>query len=441
VTEYLVEGRPVKVGDEVVLGEHDNHPSWGKGWHPDMEGFVGSTAVIMELWLSYGDKGHKGRARVDTNGFGWRLENMTWPKPQVQPTPPTDLKPGDWAIVVGSKSCRDSLLNAVFRVDRLKRTHAGLWDVITLDLRWRAPHRSNSRAMCIDDVEPFSLPTAPKYMPGDRVTLNDGSIPEIDCLYWKGGWHYELDCLSYGKTISEEELLRRIGKEKEEGKEEEPMKYLVEGKPVKVGDEIVLGRETDHHSEVPWESVRDKYVGRTTKIRAFGSGNVTGKPVAKVDIDKGRSWWRLEDMTWPKEKPTTATGKDKKEGTMSDRIASVKGALAEYVDDGKKGFKVGASRRAARILVAQTKAFAGDQWPAFFSTKLGQELEEPAVVMALGLLAAMSEGTVPYAEQVNAATHLAIQGISAEKTDKYLGFASALLPFVGKALPADTTAK
>ncbi len=232
MTEYLVEGRPVKVGDEVVLGEHDNHPSWGKGWHPDMEGFVGSTAEITELWLSYGDKGNKGRARVDTNGFGWRLENMTWPKEK-----PTTAKPLD----------------------------------------------------------------------------------------------------SY--------------------------------------------------------------------------------------------------LTWSK------TGKDKKEGTMSDRIASVKGALAEYVDDGKKGFKVGASRRAARILVAQTKAFAGDQWPAFFATKLGQELEEPAVVMALGLLAAMSEGTVPYAEQVNAATHLAIQGISAEKTDKYLGFASALLPFVGKALPADTTAE
>ncbi len=211
------------------------------------------------------------------------------------------------------------------------------------------------------------------------------------------------------------------------------MKYKVGGRPVKVGDEIVLGRETDHHPEVPWESARDKYVGRTTKIRELDIGNATAKPVATVDIDDGRDWWRLEDMTWPD--ADEDEDEDEEDEEEEEAVSTkAKRTLRKYVKDGKTGLSIGASRRAARILVEKTKSVAGERWPEFFSTPIGKELEEPVVVMALGLLASISEDTVPYASEVEAAVHLTLQGIIAEKSDLYLACASEILPIVGSAV-------
>lgn len=121
----------------------------------------------------------------------------------------------------------------------------------------------------------------------------------------------------------------------------------------------------------------------------------------------------------------------KKEGGTMEKA---KGAIAMFVDDSRRGLKIGAARRASRILAVQTRKFAGESWPKFFDTELGRELEEPIVCLLVGMLAEMSTGKVPQAERIASAAHLAMTGITAEKADQYLATITGLLGAIAPAL-------
>lgn len=69
--------------------------------------------------------------------------------------------------------------------------------------------------------------------------------------------------------------------------------------PITIGRSVTLGRHRDVNGDTNWADEMDGWVGQTTTIADLVGVDDQGCPVVHVQIDGGRFFWRIRDMTLP----------------------------------------------------------------------------------------------------------------------------------------------
>ncbi len=67
--------------------------------------------------------------------------------------------------------------------------------------------------------------------------------------------------------------------------------------PIALGAQVTLGRHRDVNGDLNWDMGMEPYVGASAHITQLVGVDEQGCPVALVDLDGGRFYWRVRDMS------------------------------------------------------------------------------------------------------------------------------------------------
>jgi hypothetical protein len=67
--------------------------------------------------------------------------------------------------------------------------------------------------------------------------------------------------------------------------------------PLHPGSIVLLGRHRPVNGDESWNRDMDAYVGRPARVLSLVGAVSAGCPAITVDVDQGRFWWRVRDMT------------------------------------------------------------------------------------------------------------------------------------------------
>jgi hypothetical protein len=68
-------------------------------------------------------------------------------------------------------------------------------------------------------------------------------------------------------------------------------------RPLQVGDAVILGRHATVNGDDNWNPEMDKYVGKRARIVAFVGQDPSGCDTVRVNLDRGRFVWRVQNLT------------------------------------------------------------------------------------------------------------------------------------------------
>lgn len=207
----------------------------------------------------------------------------------------------------------------------------------------------------------------------------------------------------------------------------EPVFMLYEGDEVKKKGEHISLRE---QSKLLKEKGKGNEVRVEENSKTIKVGNIVLKKQNKVNVKEDEKTIKVGNVVLNKqnsvkvvkEKVVKQDGqvwfaKKKRKKTMSEEI---KNSLV-------KGAKVGASKKAAKVLTTTVKKMLGDNYPEFLKTPMGQMLEPfivpAAVVFLLERFAGDGDGGFEDERlaKIYEVANLALEGEAAEKVEELLG--------------------
>ena len=126
---------------------------------------------------------------------------------------------------------------------------------------------------------------------------------------------------------------------------------------------------------------------------------------------------------------------------MSETNQGEQGAFAQTnevaIRAAKRGAKVAASTKASKVCVAAVRKALGKDYPEFFKSGVGKQMEPFAASYLIQLLAVAFGDRLPYADKVRAVAEYAMEGTSRDALEPLIERLEPLVSsFVGVSLPA-----
>jgi len=396
-----------KVGECVIVSCPSDRAEW-PSWTDHMDVFDGQTCEILSRAWS---DNHRTWNYYVAAGDNRCYARESWL------TPATDKKPPRYQVGDRVKTYHHSS-GTVAELDE------GGYPVVLFDGGGKEAYLPGDL-----DPEPIVKGDWVRVFKPDDVSGHQSSAVRVwsglagrvlQATRWDGssGWTVDAEHTERGGglRIDERWLQKVAGPARSNEKEKSKMKF-------KHGEHVrVIGAD---HSDLTLGDVVE-----VEDVSAFNSIQVSGS-MRWYSVSRFEHYASEDDeilATNPREG-------EKEESTMEKITRAAKQSTRQLAEAAKDGVKIAGAQKVAHGVRDLIKSQAGDAYPEFFSTPLGQKVEIPLLITMLHIAANAFHETVPHARGVQAACSYAMTGEAAQLSAEVLGQLEPLFAKVAMLAP------